>query len=76
MYTIQYQDVSGQHRTQEFSAPSRLRLTAHLANFNRPIVAVYEQASPITKTMRSHLQTWPGSLSREARDFAFATSPR
>jgi hypothetical protein len=71
MYTIQYEGVDGQHRMQEFDSKSRLQLTSHLARFERPILAVYEQTTPITKAMRTELCSLPsGRLSRAAREFA------
>ena len=74
MFTIQYQAVDGTHKMQTLDSNSRVRLTTHLAQFCRPIVAVYESASPITKQMRTELRRWPGSMSQYARDFS--TSPR
>lgn len=71
MFTIQYEGTDGKHHLQEFSERSRLRLTLYLANYDYPIVAVYEQASPITKTVQSLLRTYPGSIGKHARDFAF-----
>lgn len=71
MFTIQYEAVNGEQKMQEFDSKSRQKLVTHLAQFTRPIAAVYEQATPITKTMRSELQTWHGTLSTHAREFAF-----
>lgn len=73
MFNIQYKAVNGERKMQAFDSTSRQRLVAHLARFEHPITDVYEQASPITKTVRSELQTWPGTLSRCAREFAFTT---
>jgi hypothetical protein len=69
MFTIQYQAVSGEHKTQTFDSQSRTRLVSHLAQFEHPIMAVYEQASPITKAIRKALAEWPGAKSRAALDF-------
>ena len=69
MFTIQYETVSGEHKMQAFDSNSRAKLLTVLAHFNRPIVAVYEQASPITKTVRKELAAWPGGKSDAARAF-------
>lgn len=70
MYTIQYEAINGEMQMQAFETPrGRSRLIAHLAQFPWPIVAVYEQASVITKTVRKELAEWPGSKSRAALDF-------
>lgn len=70
MYTIQYQAISGEHRMQTFDSKSRLHLIKHLARFKRPIIAVYEQASPITKAVRIELAKQPqNTMSRVVREF-------
>lgn len=70
MFTIQFQSVSGEHKMQTFDSADRQQLVKHLAHFNMPITAVYEQASVITKAMRTELGRMPGSqLSRHAKDF-------
>lgn len=69
MFTIQYETVSGEHRTQTIDSNSRSKLVAHLAHFEHPIVAVYEQATTVTKAMREALRHWPGNLSPHAREF-------
>lgn len=69
MFTIQFKAVSGGHEMQTFDTSSRQKLIAHLAGFQRPIVAVYEQASPITKAVRNELRNWTGSKSSAALDF-------
>ena len=69
MFTIQYVAVSGEHKMQTLDSNSRTKLVMHLARFKRPIVAVYEQASPITKTIREELRTWPGTKLQFAREF-------
>lgn len=72
MYTIQFQTAGGEHKLQSVDSKTRDKLVRHLARFERPIVAVYEQASPITKAVRSELRTWSRTtLSRCAREFAF-----
>lgn len=68
MFTIQYEDVNGTHKMQDVDSNSRVRLLQYLATFNRPVVAVYEQASPITKTVQSQLRNMR-DLSSHARDF-------
>ncbi len=69
MFTIQYQAPSGEHKMQAFDSNSRTKLLTVLSHFNHPIVAVYEQASPITKAVRKELAAWPGSKSAAALDF-------
>ena len=69
MFIIQYQDATGHSRLQEFDTNSRQQLAIHLARFACPIDAVYEQGTPITKAMREDLKTWPGTLSRHAKEF-------
>lgn len=71
MYTIQYKAVDGSHKMQDFDSNSRTKLIAHLARFECPIIAVYEQATVITKRVKEDLRTWPGSINRNARDFIF-----
>ena len=75
MFTIQYVAVNGEHKMQTLDSNSRTKLVAHLAKFDHPIVAVYEQATVITNTMRTELCRWSGSLSEHAREF-LATSLR
>jgi hypothetical protein len=73
MYTIQYEAVDGTHKLQTFDSNSRTKLVAHLAHFERPILAVYEgHATVITKRVKEDLRTWPGSINRNARDFIYA----
>lgn len=70
MYTIQYEAISGEHRMQSLDSKSRYHLVKHLTRFKRPIMAVYEQASPITKAVRAELAKLPqNNISRAARDF-------
>ena len=73
MYTIQYQAVNGEHKLETFNSNSRTELVAHLAQASLPIMAVYEQGTPITKRTKEDLRTWPGSINRNARDFIFTT---
>lgn len=54
MFTIQYETVSGAHKTETFEG-TRRELIAHLARFERPIVAVYEQVTVVTKAVRTQL---------------------
>lgn len=70
MFTIQYQAVNGEHKMQAFDSRNRAQLAKHLARFDRPIMAVYEQATVITKAMRAELAKMPQhSLSGDARVF-------
>lgn len=69
MFNIQYTAVDGQSRMQQLDSDSRTKLMLYLTKFEHPILAVYEQASPITKTMQAKLRTWPGDMTRCARDF-------
>lgn len=73
MFHIQYEAVDGSHKMQMFSSKSRARLVAHLAKFQRPIAAVYEQATVITKAVQKELSEYQGNKSRYAREF---TKPR
>lgn len=70
MYTIQYQAVNGEATTQQVDCRARSTLAIWLARSEFPILAVYEQTTPITKAMRKELASWPGTLSRCAREFA------
>jgi hypothetical protein len=69
MFTIQYTGIDGKSKMQELDSHSRGKLLAHIVRFEHPILAIYEQASPITKTMQAKLRTWNGSISASARDF-------
>lgn len=69
MYHIQYETVFGTHELQEIDTRKRHVVVAHLARYEHPIVAVYEQTTTVTKAMREELRKWPGSLSQYARDF-------
>jgi len=70
MFTIQYQDNTGNSKLQTFDSNSRQKLAIHLARFNCPIDAVYEQGTPITKAMQEDLRTYPGTLTRHAKEFS------
>lgn len=72
MFVIQYEAVDGSHKMQDFGSNSRVRLILHLSRFERPIMAVYEQSTPITNWARIALRGHAGTLSRNARDFASA----
>jgi len=75
MFTIQYQTASGAHAMQEFNGRTRASLVVYLASFRKPIMAVYEQATVITKAIRAELAKVPERhLSPEAREFAAASS--
>jgi len=69
MFTIQYRDTRGGHAMQNFDSRSRSALIRQLARFERPIVAVYEQATVITKAARKELREYRGDLSPCAREF-------
>lgn len=69
MFTVQYAGVNGEAATLEFDAKARSRLVMFLAKFDRPILAVYEQATPITKAIRRDLAEWPGTKSQAAETF-------
>lgn len=70
MFIIQYVAVNGKQQMQNFDSPNRFRLAKHLARFRRPILAVYEQATVITKAMRAELAKMPkNKMSRYALDF-------
>lgn len=70
MFTIQYEAVGGEHQMQALDSTSRFHLLKHLAHFKRPITAVYEQASPITKAVRAELRNLPlNTMSAAAREF-------
>lgn len=69
MFTIQYEAINGEHVCENIDTNSRTQLIFRLAQFERPIVAVYEQVTVITKIMREKLAEWPGTKSRAALDF-------
>lgn len=69
MYTIQYRHPSGGSAMKEIDTRSRTYLVKQLATFEHPILEVYEQATPITKSVRNDLRTYSGTLSTHARDF-------
>jgi len=70
MYSIQYQKVDGKSDMQELDTKARSRLVMYLSKFERPILAVYEQATPITKAVRKELSELPqDKLSAAAREF-------
>jgi len=69
MYTIQYQKADGSHELQQVDVKARSTLAIWLARADKPIAAVFEQTTPITKAMRKELSEWPGTLSRHAKDF-------
>jgi hypothetical protein len=69
MYTVQYQGVNGEATMQQVDCKARSTLAIWLTRAELPILAVYEQTTPITKAMRKELSEWPGTLSRCARDF-------
>jgi hypothetical protein len=76
MFTIEYKAANGEHQTQVFDTRNRLTLAKHLSRFNLPIVAVYEQATAITKAMQSELKNMPHNrMSRHALSFIGSRAP-
>lgn len=73
MFTIQFEAVNGEHKMQDFDSKNRTRLALHLATFQRPIMAIYEGSTPITKAMKLQLKAHHGVMSRDARNFAFSS---
>jgi transcription initiation factor TFIID subunit TAF12 len=73
MFTIQFEAINGAHEMQDFDSNNRTRLASHLATFQRPIMAVYEGSTPITKAMKLQLKAHHGAMSRDARNFAFSS---
>ena len=74
MFTILYETSSGVRATQSFDSTDRHKLTRHIATFNCRVIEVYEQATPITNTVRRRLEEYPGAKSRHA--IAFVNSLR
>ena len=70
MFVIQYEAIDGTHKMQDFESNSRPKLVLHLSRFERPIMAVYERTTPITRWARIALRSHAGHLSRDARIFA------
>ena len=73
MFTLQYQGVDGESHMQQIDA-SRTKLVWYLSTFEQPILAVYENATPITKSIRAELAKYPGSKTQAAKDFAQSIS--
>jgi hypothetical protein len=74
MFTIQYEASSGAHLMQTLDSDRRYVLVKHLSRFQRPIIAVYEQTTPITKAIRQELRNRPvAMLSSYAREFTSAS---
>ena len=70
MFVIQYATVNGEHKMEDVkNTGHRTALAVKLASFPHPIVAVYEQGTPITKAMRTYLRTSRLELNRNAREF-------
>lgn len=74
MFTIQYTAMDGESKMQDLDSNNRNRLIVHLASFPRPILAIYEQTTPITGAVRKEMATWQGTMSAAA--LAFISSPR
>jgi len=68
MFMLQYQMPGGESRMQEVEA-SHAKMVWYLAQFEHPIVAVYENGNVVTKQMRKELAAWPGSKTNYARAF-------
>lgn len=75
MFTVQYQGIDGQSHMQSVESRSRGRLAMYLAEFPHPILAVYEQANPITKAVRKEMAGFVGVLKMSPAAQAFITSP-
>ena len=70
MFVIQYEATDGTHKMQDFDSNSRPKLIHHLSRFECPIMAVYEQSTPITSWAKIALRGYSGHLTKAARDFA------
>lgn len=75
MYSIQYEAVNGEDKVQDFDTNTRTKLLIHLAQFSRPIVAVYENGNVITKTVRKELAAFTCSKNVHARNFIAILTP-
>lgn len=73
MYTLQFQDVKGEHAFKSLDLSNETKLLIYLASFELPIVAVFEEVTVITKKMRHRLAEYPGAKSRCAREFCAMT---
>lgn len=72
MYTVTYKDAKGTTDKVEVDVKSRKEITRFVARFNLPVVAVFEQATPITEAVRNDLKhNYKGVLSNGARAFVF-----
>ena len=69
MFNIQYEALDGTHKMQDFDSQSYNKLSSHLAQFTRPIMAIYCNGNVITKLVRGKLRDWPGTKTRYAREF-------
>ena len=75
MFTVQYQGVDGQSHMQTVESRNRTKLAVYLAEFPHPILAVYEQANPITKAIRKEMERFVGVMKLSAAARNFITSP-
>lgn len=72
MYTVIYTDARGGSGKVEVNIKTRKEITRFVARFSLPVVAVFEQATPITEAVRNDLkQNYRGVLSNVARSFVF-----
>lgn len=72
MYTVTYRDTRGHTGSVEVDVRTRKEISRFVARFNLPVVAVFEQATPITEAVRNDLkQNYKGVLSDGARAFVF-----
>lgn len=70
MFTIQYLKLNGEAGMQAFDSQDRRKLAKHLMHFEQPILEIYEQATVITKAMRTELGQMPRqTMTRAAKEF-------
>ncbi len=71
MYTVTYIDRNGARKPWSCNTNSKQRFALFLAQFPRPIVAIFFGSTPVTETMRKELRKWSGVLdmSKDAREF-------
>lgn len=60
MFTISYLS-NGEHKMEHFNSKNRTKLAHHLMQYPKPIVNVYEQASPINHAIRVEMLRWAGT---------------
>lgn len=74
MFSVQYAMPSGEHRVVDVDAKNEIRLVALLARADKPIEAVYENGTVVTKRTRNQLASWPGRMTGYA--LRFSSGPR